>query len=164
MLIKVLLRSRRFLGRAIRVMPRSAMPGSGLVLGGVTLALSILLFRLAIRLFGRMEVEGDSMRPTLLPGDRLLVLRHRRARAGDLVVVADPRRPERLIVKRVAGVDRRGWTVLGDNAPASTDSRTFGPLARVEGRPLYRYHPAERAGRLRSGATDGTANAQRYHG
>ncbi len=132
------------------------MPGSGLVLGGVTLALFMLQFR-------RMEVEGDSMRPTLLPGDRLLVLRRRRARPGELVVVADPRRPDRLMVKRVAAADHRGWTVLGDNPPASTDSRAFGPLARVEGRPLYRYHPVHRAGRLRASGTDGTATAQRYH-
>lgn len=117
-----------------------------LVLGGMVLA-SVL------RLFRRMEVEGDSMRPTLLPGDRLLVLRTRRARVGGLVVVGDPRRPRRLMVKRVAEVDRRGVTVLGDNPAASTDSRFLGPLARVEGRPLYRYYPPGRAGRLRHSGT-----------
>lgn len=133
------------------------MPGTGLAFGGMTLAMFILLFR-------RMEVEGDSMRPTLLPGDRLLVLRRRRARPGDLVVVADPRQHDRLMVKRVAVADHRGWTVIGDNPPASTDSRAFGPLARVEGRPLYRYHPAHRAGMLRAGGAGGKATAQRYHG
>ena len=117
------------------------MPGRGLAFAGVTLGLAIFLFR-------RVEVHGDSMRPTLLPGDRLLVVRRRRAGPGDLVVVTDPRRTDRLMVKRVASVDRRGWTVHGDNPPASTDSRSLGPLPRVEGRPLYRYHPAERTGRL----------------
>lgn len=132
-------------------MTSKAMPASGLALGGVVLAL-------AIRLFRRVEVEGDSMRPTLLPGDRLLVLRHGRARSGNLVVVADPRQPSRLMVKRVAGTGHRGWTVVGDNPAASTDSRTFGPLERVEGRPLYRYHPAHRVGRLRtSGLTARTS-------
>ena len=100
----------------------------------------------ASRLLGRMEVEGDSMRPTLLPGDRILILRHGRARAGQLVVVADPRHPARLMVKRVTGVDKGGVSVLGDNPSASTDSRSFGPVQRVRGRPLYRYHPTRRAG------------------
>ncbi len=103
---------------------------------------------LVLRLFRRMEVQGDSMAPTLLPGDRLLVLRGGRARLGALVVVADPRSPRQLMVKRVAGIDPSGVTVLGDNPDASTDSRSFGPLARVQGRPVYRYHPSERAGRL----------------
>ncbi|MBA2751535.1 MAG: nickel-type superoxide dismutase maturation protease [Actinobacteria bacterium] len=121
-------------------------------IGGVILALAIRLVRRMP--FCRVEVEGDIMRPTLLPGDRLLVLRRRRASPGDLVVVADPRPPGRLMVKRVAGADHLGWTVLGDNPAASTDSRTFGPLARLEGRPFYRYHPAHRAGRLRSNDAD----------
>ncbi len=100
----------------------------------------------ATRLFGRVEVEGDSMRPTLLPGDRLLTLRNGRPRVGRLVVFADPRQPARLMVKRVAAIDRHGVRVLGDNPSASTDSRSFGPLQRVRGRPVYRYHPSARAG------------------
>ena len=108
---------------------------------------------LTLHRMGRMEVEGDSMSPTLLPGDRLLVLWSRRARTGDLVVVADPRHDERLMVKRVAGVGPEGVTVVGDNPAASTDSRSFGPVARVEGRPVYRYHPPERAGRFLDSGT-----------
>ncbi len=109
------------------------------------------LVLLAVRLFGRIVVEGDSMRPTLLPGDRLLVLRGGRARPGDLVVSADPRERSRVVVKRVAAVGPEGLTVHGDNPAASTDSRSFGPLRRVDGRALYRYHPAHRAGRLAGG-------------
>ena len=52
------------------------------------------------------------------------------------------------MVKRVASVDAGGVTVVGDNPTASTDSRRFGPLRAVVGRPVYRYHPAERAGWL----------------
>jgi len=80
------------------------------------------------RPLGRVEVTGDSMRPALLPGDRLLVLRGGPIPHGDVVAVADPRQPARTVVKRVA--DRRGTavTVLGDNPEASTDSRTFGPV------------------------------------
>ena len=93
------------------------------------------------------------MTPTLLPGDRLLVLPARTLRIGDVVAVPDPRQPERLLVKRVVGVDRRtaAVTVAGDNPDASTDSATFGPVARqsVVGRAIYRYHPPERTGRIR---------------
>ena len=100
------------------------------------------------RLFGRMQVQGDSMSPTLLPGDRLLILRKARARVGGLVVVADPRRPARLMVKRVASVGAEGVSVLGDNPSASTDSRSLGPLSGIRGRPVYRYHPEGRTGRI----------------
>ena len=76
------------------------------------------------------------MAPALLPGDRLLVVAGRRARPGDVVAVLDPRRPDRIIVKRVAAVGPQGVTVVGDNAAASTDSRAFGPVrpAAVRGR------------------------------
>ena len=89
------------------------------------------------------------MRPDLTPGDRVVVLRLR-PRPGDVVALRDPREPERTIVKRVLAVDGAQLTVLGDNAEASTDSRTFGPVLRssVLGRVVYRYAPTERAGRL----------------
>jgi nickel-type superoxide dismutase maturation protease len=99
---------------------------------------------------GRVEVTGDSMRPALLPGDRLLVLRGRRIHSGDVVAVADPRQPARTMVKRVAGRSGAGVTVLGDNPAASTDSRAFGPVpsSTVRGRAVYRYFPADRRGLL----------------
>ena len=88
------------------------------------------------------------MRPALTPGDRLLVVRLR-PRAGDVVALRDPR-TGRTIVKRVASVDGASVVVLGDNAEASTDSRTFGPveLSAVLGRAVYRYAPTARAGRI----------------
>ncbi len=89
------------------------------------------------------------MRPTLLPGDRVVAVRGWRAAPGSVVAVRDPRRPSRLLVKRVSGTGPGGATVLGDNAERSTDSRSFGPAPRVWGRVLYRYHPASRAGRVR---------------
>lgn len=98
----------------------------------------------------RVEVVGESMLPALRPGERLLVVRGRRARPGDVVAVRDPRAPARTMVKRVAAVAAGGVTVLGDNAAASTDSRALGPVApgAVVGRAFYRYHPVSRRGRL----------------
>lgn len=98
----------------------------------------------------RVAVHGSSMLPTLVPGDRLVVMGLWRVHAGDVVAVADPRNPSRLLVKRVAAVDRRAGmvTVVGDNQSASTDSRTFGPVPRrsLVGRVVYRYGPPERQG------------------
>lgn len=107
---------------------------------------------LAVAAHLRVEVAGTSMAPALAPGDRLVVRRRpRRLAVGALVVVADPRDPGRLVVKRVAALGAGGVTVLGDNPAASTDSRTFGPLPRaaVRGRVVYRYAPADRAGPVR---------------
>ncbi len=104
------------------------------------------------------------MRPTLEPGDRLLV----DPRAydgvapgrGDVVVLPDPERPGRTLVKRVVGVpgdpDPWGGTVPpahvlveGDH-PSSRDSRAFGPvpLREIHGRAWWRYYPAARRRRL----------------
>ena len=90
------------------------------------------------------------MCPTLLPGDRLLVVRTRRVRRGDLVALVDPRQTARTIVKRVDRVEGDAVTVIGDNSGASTDSRVFGPVHRrdVRGRAIYRYWPENRRGRL----------------
>jgi signal peptidase I len=75
----------------------------------------------------RVTVEGFSMAPTYLPGERLTALRRwRPVRQGDVVVVHDPRNPSRWLLKRC--VERVGslLDLRGDNAEASTDSRDFG--------------------------------------
>lgn len=98
----------------------------------------------------RVEVGGRSMAPALQPGDRVLVVRGLRPRPGDVVAVTDPRLRSRLLVKRVRaiGADRR-LELVGDNAVASTDSRTFGsvPHTLVTGRVVWRYWPPHRRGR-----------------
>ncbi|HEX6474732.1 MAG TPA: nickel-type superoxide dismutase maturation protease [Candidatus Limnocylindria bacterium] len=105
-----------------------------------------------------VEVTGRSMAPTLLPGDRLLVealtYRRRRPRAGEIVLAHDPRRPDRELVKRIGRVDPSsgGAELVGDAPDASTDSRTFGPVA-LEGlrwRAVARYWPPQRIARLGS--------------
>ena len=51
----------------------------------------------------RVVVAGESMRPTLAPGDRLLVVRPGRPGRGDVVVVRPPGRNLEM-VKRVVGL------------------------------------------------------------
>ena len=76
-------------------------------------------------------VRGDSMRPSLDPGDRLLVRYGATVRPGRVVVArfADGT----LAVKRATGRrttrdGRPAWWLLGDN-PQGVDSRHRGPVA-----------------------------------
>ena len=91
------------------------------------------------------------MEPALRAGDWIVVSSLRRPpRVGEIVLLRDPRKPERLVLKRVAAVSGGACTVLGDQPEESTDSRAFGPvpLANVLGRALFRYGPITRMGWL----------------
>jgi signal peptidase I len=83
----------------------------------------------------RVEIVGASMRPTLEPGDWALAVPAATYRAGDVVVLRHPERDGFELVKRVVaapgeptpdGPVSDGYWVEGDDAEASTDSRTFG--------------------------------------
>jgi signal peptidase I len=111
------------------------------------LALTCLLLAIALlarRRLDVVEVRGRSMAPTLLPGDRLLVVRtHHAPRTGDVVLAPDPLEPRRELVKRVAGVGPGGVELRGDNVAASTDARVAPD--RVRWRAVIRYWPPNRA-------------------
>jgi signal peptidase I len=104
----------------------------------------------------RVEVEGESMTPTLEPEHWLVAVRVRRVHLGMLVVVEHPERPGYEMVKRIAGVpgdrvrDRTlgsdEYWVVGDNEDASTDSRQFGTVSMdaIRGRVLVQYWPTIR--------------------
>ncbi len=92
-----------------------------------------------------VEVRGRSMAPTLLPGDRLLVVRAS-PRRGDIVLAPDPREPRRELVKRVAALDQAGIALSGDNDSASTDAIV--DPATVRWRAVMRTWPPQRVGRI----------------
>ena len=119
-----------------------------------------LLFLLAVSVFfyynfKTVEVEGNSMEPTLKPGQRLLVCKAYwlvgQIKDGDIVVINNPFERNEVIIKRVyrtqgETVDLQNvpdsWDVtqgqyvvpqgtifvLGDNPAVSQDSRFYGPF------------------------------------
>lgn len=103
----------------------------------------------------RVLVEGESMAPTLRPGDQLLCVRRRGIRRNDVVVVS-PGMPAFEMVKRVSALpgDPVGertlgddeYLVEGDDPTRSTDGRSFGPVRRADiaGVVLLRYLPDPR--------------------
>lgn len=108
----------------------------------------------------RCIVIDGSMRPTLEPGDRLLVdthaLRRRLPGVGELVVLRDPEGADRDLVKRVTAVDPAtgSVTVRGDAPDRSRDSRSFGavPVRQLVGVVWFRYLPTEKRGPIPSDA------------
>jgi nickel-type superoxide dismutase maturation protease len=145
-------------GRAAPAATATASVTAGAVIGLAGLvAVAAFAARWASRRAERAEVSGDSMAPALQPGDRLLVWRTRRLKRGDIVAVADPRDPERTMLKRAAELTDGSIYLLGDNEMHSTDSRHFGPVPRslARGKAIYRYAPPGRTGRLRGGGEPG---------
>ena len=102
---------------------------------------------------GWAVVRGDSMRPGLADGDRLLVRWGARVRPGAVVVarLADGTLAvKRATERRTTRDGRPAWWLLGDN-PGGVDSRHRGPVpeADVLGVAVARAWPAPR--RLRPG-------------
>ena len=90
----------------------------------------------------RFVVADTSMQPALQPGERVLVWRWTRLRAGDIVVLRDPDRPHQYLVKRLGNRAKNGaYEVHGDNPNVSRDSRHFGAVPRtlLVGRVIYTY-------------------------
>ncbi len=116
---------------------------------------------LALRRLDAVEVTGASMVPALLPRDRLLVesltYARRRPRPGEVVLAADPREPDRELIKRVAVVTDGEVHLLGDHPASSTDSRAFGavPVDAVRWRVAMRYWPPLRFGGIGSAVGSG---------
>ena len=100
------------------------------VVGGLLVLAAVLLRRSVFV----VAVRGSSMSPTYADGDRILAVRTRRVRVGDVVAftlppgaasfVTDPSAPA---VKRVVAVSNGSVEVHGD-AGRSVDSTVFGPV------------------------------------
>ncbi|MGZ8512080.1 MAG: nickel-type superoxide dismutase maturation protease [Candidatus Limnocylindria bacterium] len=132
---------------------------AGIVARLLAVAAGAAAFTVATRDLDAVAVRGRSMAPSLLPGDRLIVRRRRSGpRVGDVVVVRDPRRPDRELIKRVAAVDGARVTLLGDNPAGSTDAREFGPVAAsgVRWGVVVRYWPPSRVGPLPNSISTGS--------
>jgi len=80
----------------------------------------------------RFVVCGDSMLPTIRPGDSLLIdekyYAHQSPTINDIVLFRDPREFNRIMVKRVVRLDKDTVFLQGDNPAESTDSRHFGAI------------------------------------
>ena len=92
--------------------------------------------------FQNFIVRGESMRPTLLPGQKVLVNKLSyfffSPKTGDIVVVKNPE-DGRLMIKRVEKIANGTYSVVGDNPKRSTDSRVFGPVTKraIIGKVIY---------------------------
>ena len=82
--------------------------------------------------WGLARVVNDSMRPTLLPGDRVLLGYRRTPRPGDVVVARLPGGVlaiKRATERRTAELGEPGWWLLSDNVVEGSDSRRHGAVA-----------------------------------
>lgn len=101
------------------------------------------------RRLGLAVVRGRSMRPTLVDGDRLLVVHGAVPKPGGLVVVRIPRgtSPGTVVaVKRAVRREPGGWWVERDNPHEGVDSWSVGsvPDHDVLARVLLRWWPPRR--------------------
>lgn len=118
----------------------------------LVITLAVLLWVLRATGFHWMRVPADdpylqaSVAPTLSGGDLVVVWRRKQPRFGDLVVCAEPRAEERIVIARLVGtpgdrVEIKGTNVrvngrtLGSGSSAACPERTFvveDPVTRAE--------------------------------
>ncbi len=74
------------------------------------------------------RVDGSSMRPTLLPGD-IVVIRKHMPKVGDITLA---RRGDMEVIKRVERIEGNKYYLVGDNRFESTDSRHYGFISKSD--------------------------------
>ncbi len=104
-----------------------------------------MVLRNPLERLGVADVSGPSMSPTLADGDTVVIRYGAAIRAGAVVVLRHPLRPELLVIKRAVQQRPAGrWWVLGDNPFNETgDSTEYGavPAELVLGRAFLRIRP-----------------------
>lgn len=107
-------------------------------------------------------VSGNSMVPNFHNGDYLIIdelsYEIRKPERGEVIVFRYPKNPSQFFIKRIAGLPgetingiilaNNEYYVLGDNAPASSDSRYWGPVKSnlIVGRAFVRLWPVSGLG------------------
>lgn len=98
----------------------------------------------------RMQVTGESMLPTLVPGDIVLINTQAYVnsipKVGDIVLAKHPYQRDLSIIKRVAGITSEVRVVLSsDNPKVGSDSRQFGTISlqRIIGQVTCRSYISE---------------------
>jgi len=72
------------------------------------------------------KVEGESMLPTLVPGQRVIINKWSKGAKGDLIVFYAQ---GRTMIKRISHIEKEQRYVTGDNASKSTGSEEFGKVS-----------------------------------
>lgn len=84
-------------------------------------------------ILGLFTVSGQSMQPSFKPGEILVVSSlpylFQEPKPREIIIMKDPR-DQKLLIKRIMKQEKGKFFVAGDNPKASTDSRTFGEVAR----------------------------------
>ena len=79
--------------------------------------------------FFKYLISGESMSPTLKPGQNILVNRltyvFAKPKVGDIIALKDLG-SKKVLIKRISKTNKDNYFVLGDNEKQSTDSRVFG--------------------------------------
>jgi nickel-type superoxide dismutase maturation protease len=79
----------------------------------------------------KVVINGDSMLPTLKPGDIIKFSVDESLKEGDVVLAFHPLRKNMKIVKRIKSIDGGRFFLEGDNPDplASDDSHNFGTVS-----------------------------------
>ena len=71
------------------------------------------------------RVIGESMQPTLRPGQLVFAIKSKQYSVNNLVIA---KQDSREVLKRIAKINNGQYFLTGDNAQASTDSRQLGTV------------------------------------
>jgi phage repressor protein C with HTH and peptisase S24 domain len=90
-----------------------------------------------------VRVIGNSMLPTLTPGDFLVIKIGGNIQIGDLVAFKQGEVVGQLLIKRVVDLRDAAYWVSGDNVKESDDSRKFGWVEsnQIIGKVIFKYWP-----------------------